>query len=730
MQFPRTRVPWLLGSVAALLPSAVARGAEAGEPRAGALGEVVVEASRRRDTISRLPDIQGTEIFSGKKSEVIEVAGLDANLAEKNPRQIFSKVPGVFVYDMDGAGNQVNISTRGLDPHRGWEFNNRKDGFLTNSDMYGYPASHFSVPMEAVQRVELVRGTGSLQYGAQFGGMLNYVTKAAEVRDGLAFESVNSAGSYGLLSTYNAFSAGNGRSGAYVDYARRESDGYRRNGSTDAEYYSVSLRHEFSPALRIEAGYGRSKYLYRLPGPLTDAMFAADPRQSTRSRNYYSPDIEIPSIGLEWTPSESTTVSLKSSIVLGDRSSVLFDRTADVPDAVLPATGQQANRQVDIDDYHSWTNTLRLLHRFTWRGREHAIAAGIETMDNDLHRRQQGVGTTGDDYDLTLVRPGWGRDLRLDSTNVAGFVEQSFSLSDRWRLNAGARIESGRSDMTGVVVGYAPGELPNSIRHDFTLLGVSTEYRLADGQVYAGYSQAYRPVIFKDIIPSSPLERVDKNLEDARGYTLELGFRGETATLAWDVSAFELHYGNRMGTVARSDASGFYNLRTNVGDSLTRGIEVFVQHQRELGPAKATLFTSTSWMDARYQRATSRVGQANLAVDGNRVQSVPELISRSGLTLAGGAASVTLLYSYTAESYADALNTRTPSANGAVGLVPSSGIFDLSGSWRFNDHLGLSVSINNLADRSYFTKRPEFYPGPGVWPSDGRSVVASLRVAL
>ena len=516
----------------------------------------------------------------------------------------------------------------------------------------------------------------------------------------------------------------------YADYTRRESDGYRRNGSSEAEYYSVSVRHEFSPALRVEAGYGRSKYVYRLPGPLTDAMFAADPRQSTRSRNYYSPDIEIPSFGLEWTPSEATTVSLKSSVVLGDRSSVLFDRTANVPDAVLAATGQQANRQVDIDDYQSRTNTLRVLHRFTWRGREHALAAGVETMDNDTRRRQQGVGTTGSDFDLTLVRPGWGRDLRLDSTNVAGFVEQSFSLSDRWRLNVGARVESGRSDMTGLVVGYAPGELPNTIRHEFTLLGLSTEYRVAGGQLYAGYSQAYRPVIFKDIIPSSPLERVDKNLKDARGYTLELGWRGETAMLAWDVSAFELQYGNRMGTIAQSDAGGFFNLRSNIGDSRTRGLEVFVQHQRELGPVRATLFTSTSWMDARYQQATARVGQANLAVDGNRVQSVPELISRSGLTLSGGPASLTLLYSYTAESYADALNTRTPSANGAVGLVPSSGVVDLTGSWRFNDHLGLSVSVNNLADRRYFTKRPEFYPGPGVWPSDGRSVVASLRLAL
>ena len=61
---------------------------------------------------------------------------------------------------MDGAGNQVNISTRGLDPHRGWEFNNRKDGIIINSDMYGYPASHYSMPLESIERIELVEKSG------------------------------------------------------------------------------------------------------------------------------------------------------------------------------------------------------------------------------------------------------------------------------------------------------------------------------------------------------------------------------------------------------------------------------------------------------------------------------------------------------------------------------------------------------------------------------------------
>ena len=65
--------------------------------------------------------------------------------------------------------------------------------------MYGYPASHFSMPLESIDHIELVRGTGSLQYGAQFGGMLNYITKQADTAKPFSFESINNAGSYQLL---------------------------------------------------------------------------------------------------------------------------------------------------------------------------------------------------------------------------------------------------------------------------------------------------------------------------------------------------------------------------------------------------------------------------------------------------------------------------------------------------------------------------------------------------
>ena len=238
-----------------------------------------VSIRTQRQTIDRLPAISGTYIWSGKKTEQINLENTDANIAEKTPRQIFAKIPGVFVYDMDGSGNQTNISTRGLDPHRGWEFNIRADGIMTNSDIYGYPASHFSPPMEAIGRIELVRGTGALQYGAQFGGMLNYVLKQPDTSRQISLESVNSVGSYGLLSSYNAIGGQTGRLQYYAFYSKRVSNGYRDNSESDYDGQGLMLRYRFSNQFTLRAELLRSNYLYHIPGPLTDAQFAVDPRQ-------------------------------------------------------------------------------------------------------------------------------------------------------------------------------------------------------------------------------------------------------------------------------------------------------------------------------------------------------------------------------------------------------------------------------------------------------------------
>ena len=62
------------------------------------------------------------------------------------------------------------------------------------------------------------------------------------------------------------------------------------------------------------------------------------------------------------------------------------------------------------------------------------------------------------------------------------------------------------------------------------------------------------------------------------------------------------------------------------------------------------------------------------------------------------------VFPYTAKSYADALNTVTPSANGSVGLVPAYGLFDINTSYHVNPKMVVRFNINNVFNKQYFTE--------------------------
>lgn len=699
--------------------------------RTHTLKQVTVKGNRPT-VVESLPTVYGMYLMGGKRNEAIRLTDMDANVAEKNGRQVFARIPGVFVYDMDGTGNQVNIATRGLDPHRSWENNIRQNGVMTNSDIYGYPASHYSPPMESVERVELVRGTGSLQYGAQFGGMLNYVTKQADTTRQVGFESTNTVGSFGMLSSYNAIGGRVGKLTYYAYYYRRHSDGYRQNSRSDAESQFVSLHYQATNRLSLTAEVGRSNYVYQIPGPLTDSMFAQNPRQSTRSRNYFNPDIWVPSFKLNWKLSDRTQLLWTNSAVLGARNSVQLDAFATVADVIDPKTGQYKNRQVDVDHFNSYTSELRLLHHFRLGSINATATAGVQYMNNDLNRQQLGQGTTGTDFDLSLVSP-FKRDLHFYTNNVALFAESQFYLTPKLMVSPGIRVESGLTRMRGVISYYTVNELPTDIAHRFPLLGINAQYQFSPNlRLYGGWSQAYRPVIFKDIIPASVYEQIDKNLKDAFGYNAEIGVSGHWEGLHINVGLFDLLYRNRLGSLVLNDAQGQpYVFRTNIGDSRNKGVEALVEGRLyESGKFQISGFSSTAFIDARYHNARVSTGTENRSVNGNQVESVPRWTSRNGLTVRYRTLSLTMQYSYVSETFSDALNTVTPTANGAKGLVPAYGLWDFNGTWRIRRGLTLRGSLNNLLNKQYFTKRPTFYPGPGVWSSDGRGGLLTVSFNL
>lgn len=697
------------------------------------LQEVIIRTWQWWD-IGRLPEADNGFLNSGKKNEVITLSGTHANVAVKTGRQLFAKTPGVFVYDMDGSGNQLNISVRGLDPHRSWEFNTRQNGIIINSDMYGYPASHYSAPMESFEKIELVRGTGSLQYGAQFGGMINYQTKQSDTSKALTIESITTAGSFNLLSTYNAISGTYKKFSYYAYHYRRHSDGYRDNSESHASAQFVQLNYRFNQNVSVTAMLGRSKYLYRIPGPLNDSMFNTDPTLSTRSRNYFSPDIYVPSITFYWKISPQTKINFTVSAVLGNRSSVQLDAFANIRDSINPITGTYKNRQVDIDRFNSKTAEFRMIHKYHIGKFENRLATGFVYMNNDLHRQQQGTGTTASDYDLALTMPGFGRDIHFKTNNIALFAENAFRLNKRLSISPGIRVENGDSKMNGIIKYYMISPLPTTIKHHFVLLGISSQFDLdKENSLYGGISQAYRPVIFKDIVPASTYEEIDKNLKDASGYNAEIGIRGKLFNrLQYDINCFSVLYKNRLGTIVLQDNMGqSYTYKTNTGKSRTNGIEMFVQYKFPLTKnLSAGLFTSTSFMDAKYINGQVSTGNVNHSIAGNKVEAVPEWISRNGIDIIYKGFSCSVLYNYTSSAFSDALNTMQPPASGAKGFTPAYTTWDLNTLLRINAVLTVRAGIGNIFNRQYFTKRPTFYPGPGIWPSDGRNAYVTLGIRI
>ncbi|MCS6968657.1 MAG: TonB-dependent receptor [Cytophagales bacterium] len=697
------------------------------------LPELVIRDERLSTTgVTPLPSLHKGMIFSGRKTEVINLQMTAANVVEKVGRQVFAKIPGVFVYDMDGSGNQINISMRGLDPHRSWELNVRQNGIMINSDIYGYPASHYNPPLESIERIEIVRGLGALQYGAQFGGMINYITRQPDTTRTLSYQTVNAVGSFGLLSTFHSISGKVGKWTYYAYAQRRRSDGYRQHAASDAQAQLISLQYQFSPSLSVKAEWGRSQYLYRIPGPLTDSLFWQNPRQATRTRNFYEPDIHVPSLTLEWKINPRTQLHGTASAVIGARNSVQFIAFANIPDRILPTTLNFAPRQVDIDLFNSYTSELRLQHQYTAINIPSVLVAGVRYINNHLHRRQQGQGTTGSDYDLTVLQP-FRRDVHLKTTNWAFFAENKWQLGSGLQLAAGIRAENGISRMRGKLV-YLPDErIPFDLVHRFVLLGGSVQYQLTtNAQLYGGWAQAYRPVIFADLVPANPLERNDERLRDSFGHNAEIGFRGNTHRLTWDITLFQLLYRNRIGSLQMTDEKGEnYIWKTNIGDSRNNGLELYAEYYFVKNPRlMLSAFTATAFMDAIYTSGKLRRQNQNVEIAGNRLEGVPAAISRNGFHFHAGKWHGFLQYSYVDESYSDPFNTRQPVPTGAAGIVPSYQVWDVGISYQFSDKLHLRLNINNLTNEQYFTKRPVIYPGAGVWNSDGRSWIATATLNL
>ncbi len=710
------------------------------------MGQVEILSSRPAP--ERLAETNDNYIFSGKKNEVIRLAGIHANLINNNARQVFARVPGISVWESDGSGIQISIAARGLSPNRSWEFNTRQNGYDISSDVFGYPEAYYNPPLEAVEKIQIIRGAASLQFGPQFGGVINYILKRETANKPFTFETQNAVGSYGMFSSFNAI-GGNIKKFSYYAYNHsRTGDGWRENGKYKVRNSHAFVQYSFNKKARISAEYTNMDFTQQQSGGLTDAQFADNNRQSLRSRNWMGVKWNLANINFDYKPSENLSFNLKVFGLLGDRGSVGFTARPNVKDTINAATLQYNSRQVDADYYRNLGTELRGFYSYNLFGQKHSLAFGLRAYQANTLRHQKGTGTTGSNFDLTITNTKFPVDYNFGTQSAAIFAEHLFKIGKNLSVTPGIRYEYIKSSIEGranIVNGSDVNLTPQTINRNVIISGLGLQYKIKATNIYANFSQAYRPVLFSDLTPPATTDVIDPNLKDANGFNADLGYRGILSDyLNFDVSVFYLQYNNRIGTIRKflndDPTQNTYQYRTNLGKSVNKGVEAYL----EFHPFNAFLsgnsagdlsvFASMSFISAEYVnfKTTAISGTApNITLtegnlSGNNVEYAPSQIHSFGLSYYLKGFTVSVQSRYSGAVYSDASNTETPTADGIAGKVESYNVFDLSLEYKFLQKYNLKGGINNLTDLHYATRRAGGYPGPGLLPSEGRTFYLSV----
>jgi len=709
------------------------------------LPDITLVGRYTRADIHFLPEIVGTTIHAGKKNALIMMDNVQGNVVTNTMRQVMAKVPGIQIWESDPSGIQIGIAARGLSPNRSWEFNLRQNGYDISSDPFGYPEAYYTPQLNSVQRVQVLRGAASLQYGPQFGGMVNFIMKdGSEINKPFQYESQQTAGSFGLFNSYNAIGGEKRNTHYYAFWDHRRGDGFRANSGFKVNTAFGNFTWKINPKLKIGLEITHFDYLSQQPGGLTDAQFAADAYKSLRQRNWFEVKWNMAALNMDYTISEKSRLNVKAFGMIGNRNSVGFMQTPNIADTINATTLQYNNRRVDADEYRNMGLEARYITDYQIGKMKQTLSAGIRYFRGTTNRFQNGRGDTGSGYNLSIEAP-YPTALQFITGNTAFFAENLFRVTDKLIIIPGIRIENIRNEADGRVnlTGNTEVKISNQDKtRRFVLPGVGAEYHIGQTELYANYSQAYRPVLFSDLTANPTTDIIDQNLKDAKGYNIDLGYRGRIKNyLFFDVSGYMLQYNNRIGLIAQQRADGsFYNLRTNVGNSRSTGIEALIEFSplkiQSTNPRFGNLnfFASLAYTDARYDNLRVIVRQGNNLVETNlkdkRVENAPEHIYRTGVTYSKKALTVTAQYSYVSEAFSDANNTVTPTANGVNGLIPAYDLLDISGTYKFSEHFFLKGGINNLLNEKYFTRRAGGYPGPGLMAAEPRNFFITLGVKL
>lgn len=229
--------------------------------------EVVVTATRDREEIRKVPAhvsvITEAEIKKSGATDVVE---------------ILNKLEGIQFRSYSGNSSQSSIDMRGFGGDNPFGktlimLDGRK---MNRPDMSS--VNWLQIPLNNVERIEVVRGPGSVLYGdAAIGGVINIITKRGKGKP--QFNASVIAGSYGLHNERVGVSGSTDKWTYALNGENNFNFGYRERSKFSSQGGGFDVGYDASDWLNVNLGLSLNKTDYQMPGALTKAQMEQDRRQ-------------------------------------------------------------------------------------------------------------------------------------------------------------------------------------------------------------------------------------------------------------------------------------------------------------------------------------------------------------------------------------------------------------------------------------------------------------------
>jgi len=247
---------WIFPIVILHAQDNISAGEEEGHADVFELDAIVVTASKLKEPVEDIPN----------HVTVITSEDIQESTA-KNVIDLLARESGISVRTTSGNNKQSVVDIRGMGDTAASNVIVMVDDLKLNAPDQSGP-SISSIPIEQIERIEIVRGAGSVVYGdGAVGGVINIITKKAGKTPSAKIYS--SYGSYETFDNRASFSGNWEALNLNLNAGLYDSDGYRDNGFFRKKDISVKSGYVFNDRFSFYASGFYYEDEYGLPGPVS-----------------------------------------------------------------------------------------------------------------------------------------------------------------------------------------------------------------------------------------------------------------------------------------------------------------------------------------------------------------------------------------------------------------------------------------------------------------------------